>query len=100
VEDVVALDERRHREEMAELLPEGQAAFRIIDRELDVGDAIDLDAHGLLHAPTLPAPRVGSTAPGIPARRFPLKAPSESVPGRRRARGPWRAREDPRRPTS
>src|SRR6184192_2214940 len=47
VDDVVALDERPHLEEVAELLPEGDAA-RVGHRELDVRDTVEFDAHPLL----------------------------------------------------
>ena len=45
VDDVVALDERLHLEEVAELLPERDAAIGIVHRQLDVCDPIDLDTH-------------------------------------------------------
>src|SRR5689334_21680159 len=44
VDDVVRLDERLHLEEVAELLPEGDAR-RLDRRHLDVRDAVHLDAH-------------------------------------------------------
>ena len=46
VDDAVAFDQRRHLEKVAEPLPEGDAALRIVDGELNVGDAVDRDAHG------------------------------------------------------
>jgi hypothetical protein len=45
VENVLTLDERLQAEEVAELLPEGEAAFRILHAELNVGDPVHLDAH-------------------------------------------------------
>src|SRR5262249_30087612 len=45
VDDVVAPDQGLHRQEVAELLPERHALIRVVDVELDVGDAVDLDGH-------------------------------------------------------
>ena len=60
VPDVGPADQRLHAEEPAELAPEGKTAGRIVHRELDVGDAVQVDGHGLLLA----------TAPGrVNARR-------------------------------
>src|SRR5688572_18725065 len=45
VDDPLALDQRLHLEEVAELLPERAAALRIVHGELDVGDPVELDGH-------------------------------------------------------
>src|SRR5262249_22081868 len=45
VDDVLAPDERLHRQEVAEPLPERHARCRVVDVQLDVGDAVDLDGH-------------------------------------------------------
>src|SRR5262249_15675337 len=45
VDDVLAPDERLHRQEVAEPLPERHARCRVVDVELHVGDAVDLDGH-------------------------------------------------------
>src|SRR5262249_50958437 len=53
VDDLVGVDQRLHVEEVAQLLPERDAG-RVPHRELDVRDAVDLDAHGdgALRTPT------------------------------------------------
>src|SRR5688572_25010472 len=45
VDDPLALDQRLHLEEVAELLPERAAALRVVHGELDVGDPVELDGH-------------------------------------------------------
>src|SRR5437016_4627432 len=45
VDGVLVADERLHADEVAELLPERDAAFGVVDRELDVSDAVELDRH-------------------------------------------------------
>src|SRR5918998_418457 len=47
VEGVLVLDKRVHCEEVAELLPERQTARRVVDGELDVGDAVQFDTHAV-----------------------------------------------------
>src|SRR5258706_5895311 len=46
IQRVVVADQRLHREEVTELLPERQTTRRVPHAELDVGDAVQLDAHG------------------------------------------------------
>jgi hypothetical protein len=46
VDDALSLDQGLHLEEVAELLPEREAAVGIVHGQLDVGDAVDFDAHG------------------------------------------------------
>src|SRR4029077_8074626 len=53
-------DERLHPEEMTEPLPEGEGAIDVVHRELDVRDAVHLDAHGSV----LPGRAVESTGGG------------------------------------
>src|SRR5437867_12453730 len=60
VDDVLASDERLHAEEVTELLPEGDAARGVVHGELDVRDAVRLDAHG----PVVPAREGESTVGG------------------------------------
>src|SRR5262249_10651365 len=45
VDDVLALDQGLHGQEVTELLPERHALLRVCDGELDVGDTVDLDGH-------------------------------------------------------
>src|SRR5262249_33871475 len=57
VDDFVSLDERLHAEEVAERLPE-RDADRVADGQLDVRNAVDLDAHeqGFAHRHALCKP--------------------------------------------
>jgi hypothetical protein len=66
VDDLVGVDQRPHVEEMAQLLPERDAG-RVPHRELDVRDAVDLDAHGDRASRTAPddssaTPLIGNRA--------------------------------------
>src|SRR6185369_13436408 len=73
VDDVRTLDQRLHRHEVAEALPERHAARGIVHRQLNVGDAVDLNAHTALLlsglAPRLRASAVSSFTPAF-ARRW------------------------------
>ena len=45
VDDPFPSNQRLHPEEMAQILPERNAAGRVVDRQLNVRDSIDLYAH-------------------------------------------------------
>ena len=71
VDDVLAPDERLHSEEVTELLPERDAACGVVHGELDVRDAVHLDAHG----PVVPAGQGESTVGALPTVCLHLPGP-------------------------
>src|SRR5882724_1082240 len=72
VDDVLAPDELLHPEEVTELLPERDAACGVVHGELDVRDAVHLDAH----APVVPAGQGESTVGALPTLTWSLLPPS------------------------
>jgi len=48
VDNAFAPNQRLHPQEMAQILPERNAALRIVDRQLNVRDPVDLDSQNML----------------------------------------------------
>src|SRR5512143_1054072 len=90
VDDLVAPHQRLHVEEVAEPLPEGHAAGRVADGELDVGDAVDRNTHRCLRWSLISA---GASSPGREHFRALQPGPGAAAAARS---SPRQARVEPR----